>query len=532
MKNKTLFQSTSYDNNVIHSLSRFYGLMLSQVNGRKAELESGLSSKLVQIWTRLAGRFAGRRPSLHCETGLIDRTIKAGYGKKIIQFSSPDTADFDQSLQKSEDLMKRDLPFNGDKRRLIAAAHRVYDACRFPNRKFRPVSVKYAAENQINISSSSGFPDFKRKGHVIEKLIYQAVNCLKYKWLDPFNWPITRGFRIQIRKALDGLNLKVRVMYPYPGVLILLEDTYIMPFVSHFIDTDSFYVIGRSGSDISKLLKQKLKNVKGRITTTDISAFDQNVLNDFSILAFGILRNQLQLTANENKIFMEIVKYFCVSYAVSKLPKQPAYCFIKKTGVPSGSGFTNMVDTLVHAIALEYCEPGILSQGRTLICGDDVIFDSTHTNLDVFSNMMETHCNLPIQWEKSKHFPNWKKISFLGFDWINGVRIQDEQLLINQLIWHPDFRTDLSKVDRELSRGASVLLNAYNGILIFRKIFPDVITNLDRGVDVRFNYMHGTQPPTTLPGVLGYVKPQHLTYEVPHSNVSLIEHLKDGWKIR
>lgn len=533
MKHKHIVtQPMSYENNLYHGITRFCNDMLTRVNNRKLTLKSALHSSKVISMTKHAGRFAGRRPSLHAESGLIERVRARGFGNKIKQFSTPEVTAFQASLDAAEKLMQLEPTFTGDKRLLVAATKRVFEACDFPKSKFRPSTIDYAAHNQLNLSSSGGHPEFQRKGLILDLLKEQATKCLYSGWFEPFYWPITRGFRIQIRKLLMDLALKIRVMYPYPGVITLLECTFALPFVEHFISNTSFYVIGKNGLEISKTIRKKFEKVKGRITTTDISAFDQRVLNEFSIAAFSILRMQLQLNKKEDAVFKQIVAYFCCSYAVSKVPGKPAYCFVKTTGVPSGSGFTNMVDTLVHAIALEYCEPGILAKETTLVCGDDVLFDTSLINLQDFTNKMLVICNLPIQWEKSKHFLSWRRVSFLGFDWIDGVRFQDEFLLINQLIWHSDFRTDLSKVERELSRGASILLNAQNGSTLFRKLFPDVIEHLEMGVDVKFYYMHGAQPPTTLPGVLGYIKPDNIHYTVPSSNVSLSDHLDHGWKIR
>lgn len=509
--------------------------VLHQIRTRKESLKSDLLAGHYNDMIKHAGKYAGRQPSIHQENGLIKRVQEAKLSHFIRDVKSPGVQEFDSALKKAENLMSDDVVKVLDRNKLMKATFNVLRACKFPKYKFTRTSVELAANYQINKQSSASYPHYEKKGNVLEVLQVWANRVIRERWYEPFFWPLTRGFRLQLRPAENGrdIDLKVRVMYPYPGVLILLEDIFIIPFVRHFINTDTFYVIGRSGKEISSLIKKRFnhKDVR-RITTTDITSFDQNVLNELIVCAFWILRSQLKLTKNDHDVFIEIIKYFCTSLAVSKVKGEPAYGFLKVKGVPSGSGFTNMIDTLVHAIALEYCIPDILSEDRTLICGDDNLFDSTGLDYKQFVLDMNEYCNLPISAEKSEHFNNWQKLKFLGFKWIQGVRYQNPYLLVNQTIWHSQFRTDLDQYDRELARGASVLLNARNGKDLFKLIFPDVVALLDSGVDVRFYYLYGTQPPSTLPGVLGYVRVKDKEILQPSVNAVLRDHLERGWMIR
>lgn len=502
---------------------KFYTKTLKSVESRRTRLESLLAKRALEREIRHAGKFAGRRPSLHIETGLVRRITKARLGKYIQQFKIP-ISEFDITLKKAEKLMTSNPKFSGDKRKLIEASYRVFKACKFPDTKFVPTSYQYASENQVNPRSSSGFPFYRRKGQVMTKLLSQAdsLTADSHMW----DWPMTRGFRLQLRKAQPKLKLKIRVMYPYPGVFILLEDTFIIPFVKHFIENDTFYVIGRNGKQISELLKKKFHK-SNRILTSDVEAFDQNMLNETVIMAFYVLRAQLKLTKHQAELFEKMVEYFCTSLMVSKSKGSPVYGFIKTHGIPSGSGFTNMIGTIAHAIVLEYLQPHILDQ--CLICGDDNIVSADTMNVEELFSGYTSVFNLPISQEKSETFSSSKDVSFLGFRWKNYTRLVDRALVLNQLIWHTDFLTELDLYQRELARGASVLLNGANGSELFRMIFPDVMKMLDEGRDVRFTYLFGYQPPTTIPGVLSYSK---IRGPEPNTNQSLKLHLNKGWLIR
>lgn len=512
------------DNLLLARLNGFYSTTLSKLDLRKKLLKSLLDAGQFKELIQHAGRFAGRRPSLHIETGLLKRVQIAGLSRHVQQFPNFQSSDFELQLNNAEKLMTTQPVFSGNIRQLNEATLRVLEACKFPETKFVPTSFEYAAENQINKQSSSGFPRYTRKGHVLNELIDQAkaLNPSSEMWF----WPMTRGFRIQLRKDNSIIKPKIRVMYPYPGSIILLEDSFIIPFVSHFINNNSFYVIGKNGMEISNLLKSKLAS-SNRILSSDVSSFDQNMLNDVIIMAFGILRTQLILTKEQAELFETMVTYFCSSLMVSKVPGSPSYGFIKDHGIPSGSGFTNMIGTLAHAIVLEYLQPGIIHE--CLICGDDNIVNAVSVDTKHLFENYKIIFNLPISIEKTDIYTSPLRIKFLGFNWINYVRHVDNKLVINQLLWHTDFLTTLDRYERELARGASVLLNGINGRQLFYLIFPDVISNLKRGLDVRFIYLFGYQPPSSIPGVVSYTK---LRGPLPSSSQSLALHLARGWQIR
>lgn len=521
--------SKSQQHKLYKNESRHKGFMLhlnEVVNKRYERLSGLLDDGSFSEVIKHAGRFAGRRPSIHIETGLLERVNKAGFSHLIEQFDPKEVKEsFDTQLLEAEKLMTEKVKFNGNINLLAQATERVSLSCKFPNSKFTPVSYRFAADNQINKSSSSGYPLFQRKGIVLDKLVEQAESLTpdSSMWL----WPQTRGFRLQLRTSEQKVKLKTRIMYPYPGVFILLEDTFIIPFVDHFIKNDTFYVIGRNGAQLSALLRRKLSPSK-RILMADITRFDQDLLNECIIMAFSVIRSQLKLSQHEALLFEQMVAYCCTALMVSKSPSQPAYGFIKYKGMPSGSGFTNMVDTLAHAIMLEYIFPGITTD--CLLCGDDNITDFRNKSLSVLKQQFKEVFNLTITDSKTKLSNTWTNIEFLGFRWKSGVRLVNTRLVINQLLWHADFRVDLDYYERHIARSASVLLNGANGKFIFSKLFPDLILLLKQGLDLRFTYLMNTQPPTRIPGVISYSK---LKGPTPgSSNESLKLHLDKGWLIR
>lgn len=506
-------------------------LVMRENHTRLLELTEKSKSLQLEILDSNARARSGRRPQIHIETGLLERVNKAGLGHLVQQFEPIEFVQFENSLSKAEDLMISSVKFNGNEKALIQAAVNVQKSCKFPKEKFIPVSVQKAADEQVNASSSSGFPLYTRKGLVLPELIEKATSIFNGFGDFPKHHPLSRGFRLQLREGSDGtINLKVRVMYPYPGVIVLLEDVFIMPFIEHFIKTDTFYIIGRSGKEIGQRLKVTF-NKKGakRITSSDISSFDQNTINDLIILSFWILRSQLRLSSTQHKLFMQIMAYFGNSIVLQHVGRRNVKMFVKDHGIPSGSGFTNMIGSFCNAIAFEYCIPGIVLNEQALICGDDNIFNSTSVDFNKLVITFKNVFNYEIDPIKTKHFNRASNLHFLGFDWKDFERYQSPKLLINQLLWHSTFRTDLNKYDRELARGASVLLNAKNGQNLFKRIFPDVISQLNLGIDIRFWYLFGNQPVSSSREIQNLPKGGFIK---AGSNLSLKQHLTDGWNIR
>lgn len=320
-----------YKTDVISGLNHWYFKMTKVIDLRYSKLVSDHSNGIFNEFIKIAGRAAGRRPELHIETGLLDRVKNTEYVKHVRQFPKTEVAKLQEQLDKAEQLMTEDITFKGSVPKLIQATFNVFNACKFPNYKFQPVDLEYAYDNQLNHQASSGYPSFRRKGTLKDELIEQSTEMFENPNSKQWTWPITRGFRLQLRENED-IDMKIRVMYPYPGAIILLEDRFIVPFVEHFMNTDTFYVIGRNGKQISNLLKARY--LTGTTTfSSDYKSYDQNLLNEVIILAFALLRSQLKLNSIEHKCFENICAYCCTSLAVSKTPGAPAYGFVDRKSV-------------------------------------------------------------------------------------------------------------------------------------------------------------------------------------------------------
>lgn len=463
----------------------------------------------------------GYRPHLIKEDNLAKRFKRAGYSESIVDNLDEKITDqtLYESVLKSQNKFSEQYIFKGNKQKLVNAALRVYKNSKFPKRRFEPLSLDQASLC-LNKTASSGFPYFLKKGDILDNILDQSKTNIS----NPFNFdnfPMTVGFRAQIRGEKQ-LDVKLRVMYPITAAVTLYETCFVKPFIEHYSTTDTFYSIGRTGGQTSKQLFRRFSK-SNNLCSLDIEAFDQSMINEVIILAFAILRKQLRLSPEFNNVFEFCLQYFLSSIISYKVGAREIKSYIKVKGIPSGSGFTNIIGTLCHAIILEYLAEDSTND-NALICADDNIFDYSNYNIKNIFHGYKRVFNLKVSTQKTNFYNDSSNFSFLGFNWINFQRNIKEKLAINQCIWHTKFRKDLNQYEREIARSASTLLNGRNGSYIFKRVFPDVMNILSKGKDISFIYLQDNRPPSKLSSITNSIS--------QNTKESLTQHLKIGYLIR
>lgn len=434
----------------------------------------------------------------------------------IRNIAKPENSVFEQSLLSAKTRYSTKSPLNFrhiNLDALVRSSQRVEKYIRTIN-KLKTVSTDTAVDSLI-MSSSSGFPYFERQSNIIDRIRNDSKRSWKYKLTTHFNYPLTLAFRLQLREKDNDIVCKTRSIFMNPSSIKVDENRFFIPFYNHIRNNCKFYTTGKTGGELSATLKStfyKFRNQSNfRLTSTDFSSYDQTVKNELICLAFALIRKQFMLTKRENDLFERIVTYFCTSYVATNVGIIGPDLFIKTHGIPSGSTFTNLIGTLVHAIMLEHIYPGILD--KSLICSDDNVFISTNKSIDHYNKTMNIFGMLP----KVEHYTSLRKFYYLGFNWIDFKRHISYLLTINQLIYHSEFRTDLGDFDRFISRTASVLLNGINGPPLFKILFKKTYNHIMEGYDIKFLYFNNARPRFV---------------ELPVSRQSLRQHLIEGWSLR
>lgn len=465
------------------------GFMFKWYNG-VLKLISKAQSYIASQPLRKFKAISGFYPQIHTETSLVNRFRAKGFKQYVKEQKRIDVQEFVDMSEKAHRLYSTEPKIKFNFKKLLNAVNLVYNKCKF-DKKFQPLSLSEAL-NHINTSSGSGYGYHGKKGSNLVNMSNDLLNYITGKdYMSIFDAPLTSSYRLQFRKETSGVVCKTRLIYPLPSWIILAELMFAVPFVEHFKRADTFYTMGISGKDIGRRLKRKMSKRVKHIVGLDVSSFDQNSPNELIVAGFLLLRLNLKLTKIQAILFEYIIAYFCTSLLVTKIGKN-LFQTHKTHGVPSGSVFTNLVESMYHAVLMAYLCPEEFENDQVMICGDDNLI-ATNKDLSFFEKGY-SQFNFSLSIEKCDIFKNSKDLYFLGFRWINYIRYIDIELAVHQCIHHSEFMVELDVFEREISRCSSILLNGINGASVFRQLFPEVMKMIKRGEDVRYYYLQKYSP--------------------------------------
>lgn len=125
----------------------------------------------------------------------------------------------------------------------------------------------------------------------------------------------------------------------------------------------------------------KRQNVSARINAMkwncrfilemDYSKFDATIPSMLIRIAFGIIKDNIEMDKKEGALFDRYVNHFCTNGFL--MPDGFIY-YGRKGGVPSGSVFTSLIDSIVNAILIEYLSIQLrVPVVDYLVLGDDSV---------------------------------------------------------------------------------------------------------------------------------------------------------------
>jgi hypothetical protein len=266
-----------------------------------------------------------------------------------------------------------------------------------PSERIIPLSTGAAcAHPDFPRSTSPGFPyrfdSFRTKGDVIDQLgpghFYSIWDQIGRGV--PYQLPDSMAFTRPI--ASEKTKTKQRPVWGYPLDVIVEEARYFFPLFQHLklhaVSTDSCYGLGMEtalgGHDHLRRVSASIPGAK--VLCSDISSFDAHVpgwvIRDiFSLMSdwfdFSKIRSQDGSIWDVDPVSTARRWRAMVSYFVTTKIRLPdGLRFQKFGGVPSGSMFTNVIDTFVNAVQMRTCLRRLCGNpARDYYYGDDsVIF--------------------------------------------------------------------------------------------------------------------------------------------------------------
>lgn len=296
----------------------------------------------------------------------------------------------------------------------------------------KPCGFEEAA-SVIKTGASSGFWWFTKKRKVLVD-IFQAANFLSLslnKLKSVLIYPSYVAYRVQQR--LSGV--KLRLIYVYPGVITLFEQMFLKPAIEYFQKNKNIqpYVVGSTGSDL--VARWSNWQRRSRVVSIDWSSFDQKANVYLIKEAFSIIKQMFKMNSAQSFLFDLISFYFMFTPIYTTNPSDNSEGIVFKCrGVPSGSSFTNLVDTIVNLLAVySYLIYKKYELDKDFIAslGDDIVI-ATNCPIDLtdMATVMQDWFDMEISSEKSEIFEKGQPVYFLGakFDF-NGRYIEPELAL-------------------------------------------------------------------------------------------------------
>nr|UCS96372.1 MAG: RNA-dependent RNA polymerase [Riboviria sp.] len=238
---------------------------------------------------------------------------------------------------------------------------------------------------------------------------------------------------------------KVRAVWGYPLTMVLGEAMFALPLIQAYKRSDSPLAYGYETA-VGGCLKIK-REFRGKyFTALDFSRFDKTAHPWLIKKAFDILEQQIQFTEYEDgskpqavgmyRCWDFIKKYF--QHTTIRLANGERYK--KTTGVPSGSFFTQLIDSIVNYIIITWVFlklHGSLPNNIKVMGDDSICSSDSRVDLDDAQELLDL-IGMVLNVKKSCTSRYLSNIDFLGYRINDGYPSRPYQIWLSSLAY-PDF---------------------------------------------------------------------------------------------
>jgi hypothetical protein len=284
-------------------------------------------------------------------------------------------------------------------------------------------------------------PNAKRARRIAARIVHECEDAYELGTWNQFlrdapnnSTPDVAFTRTQLVELPD---FKVRNVFGEAFHYVLLEGLFAQPLINQFMQMDEFYYIGHDPVTGVPRLIQNLPDDYEQFVLIDWSSFDASVQVYEIELAFDLLESMLIFPDHTTRLVFYYVKQLFIS---RKLAGPDAYMRLRYGGVPSGSFFTHIIDSIINWIRIKYLfrvanipitfirthgDDALVVPGEHIDNLDDVI---TEANLRLWK----------INIQKSKLVQDRSQIEFLGRTSRSGVSYRDG-LKTLRLLLYPEY---------------------------------------------------------------------------------------------
>lgn len=263
---------------------------------------------------------------------------------------------------------------------------------------------------------SSGAPEFSLKKDVSDKDYLRML-----RWLDGAKKPDPCVAYHRVQHGSQGP--KNRLVWGYPQSITMAESSFARPLINHYLSIRCPMAIGMHRHKLSARMVS-LCNCHAKYGL-DFSGFDSSISAKLIDMAFSVLAKQVDWSKSSKSDWEKIENYFI--HTPILMPD--GHVYTKHRGVPSGSYFTQMIDSVVNYFAIQYATISLFGYAvhldKLLVLGDDSLFSLPKAiSLEHYKRVLLT-LGLTVNADKSVLSLDDEPVHFLGHIWKHGLVDRD-----------------------------------------------------------------------------------------------------------
>lgn len=258
-----------------------------------------------------------------------------------------------------------------------------------------------------------------------------------------------------------------RLVWGYPLSMTIIEGCLARPLLSVFTKVNCTpMAFGQASAQIGAKMRRATSHTRHYVSM-DASKFDTTIQSGVIKAGFNALKTWFDLKQEVGygctvaDIFAIIEEYFINTPIVMPHPDGPRLYTGKRHGVPSGSYFTQIIDSVANIMmigTLDFKYHLGLRLSEILILGDDMLFFTNKTpNLDKYAKTLSELYHMRMNVKKSVTGRSHEEIHFLGREWLNGLPYRDSENMISRAVAPESFRY----YGDDKWRGASAVVASY-----------------------------------------------------------------------
>lgn len=231
---------------------------------------------------------------------------------------------------------------------------------------------------------------------------------------------------------------KTRLVWGYPLEMTIMESRFARPLIDIFKSKSTPMAFGMTKSELGAKLHRYFEDQEGTTVCLDYSKYDTTVSATMIRKAFQILSTWFSREDREDLGWDTMVNYFVTTPIV--MPNGHLYTG-KTHGVPSGSYFTQMIDSIIN-VALCYALRSrfhlTFGKEQVYVLGDDVIIQTrSKVDLREWASYLSQFGLIIHDDDKTV----MDEVHFLGAVWTKGKPDAPIQELTKKAVFPETFRS-------------------------------------------------------------------------------------------